>query len=169
MERKPFRQQHDLDRHHRYRAPRNNAVECQQAAREDIAALGAAAQAHRVARAAHVFSLRRIADHLERKIGLHRRAHVEGAVAKQRPAAMRALNAAQIGGNAGLQRGIDRFAEIMAQQHVFGRDRRVRFQLEHPMAVGLAIAEQRLGGRGDALVQRGGIVGNGGVYGMHIH
>ena len=37
-----------------------------------------------------------VADHLEREIGLHARAHVEIAVMEQRPAAMRALDAAQI-------------------------------------------------------------------------
>ena len=64
-----------------------------------LAALGAAAQADRLAGAAHVRRLRLVADHLEREIGFHRRAHVEVAVVEQRPAAMRALDAAQIDGD----------------------------------------------------------------------
>ena len=54
MERKPFRQQHDLDRHHRHRAPRNEAEQSQHDAGEDIGALRAAAGQHRLAGAAHV-------------------------------------------------------------------------------------------------------------------
>ena len=50
----------------------------------------------RLARAPHVRRVDGVADHLEREIGLHARAHVEGAVVEQRPAAMRALDAAQI-------------------------------------------------------------------------
>src|SRR5205807_941433 len=86
----------------------------------------------------------RIADHLEREIRFHRPAPVEGAVAKQRPAAMRALNAAQIGGNATFERRIDLFAEIMAQQHIFRRDGGVRLKLEQKMAVGVLLRQQRL-------------------------
>ena len=61
-----------------------------------LAVCGAAARADRLAGAAHVIGLHIIADHLEREIGLHRRAHVEGAVLEQRPAVMLALDAAQI-------------------------------------------------------------------------
>ena len=87
----------------------------------------------------------------------------------QWPAAVGALGAAQIIGDLAFQHRIDGLSQIMAQQDVFGRDGGIRFQLEHPVAVGLAIAEQRLGGRGNALLQRGGIDGRGGVCGMHIH
>ena len=47
---------------------------------------------------------------------------------------MRALGLPQIAGDALLQAGLD-IAEIMLQQDVFGRDRGVGFELEHPMAV----------------------------------
>ena len=46
-----------------------------------------------------------IADHLQREIGLHAGAHVERAVLHQRPAAMRALHAAQIVGDLGFECG----------------------------------------------------------------
>ena len=77
MERKPVRQQHDLDRHHRHGAPRNDAEQRQQDAREDVGACGAAAREQRLARAAHVSASMAIADHLQREIGLHGRADVE--------------------------------------------------------------------------------------------
>ena len=51
----------------------------------------------------HVRSIDGVADHLEREIGLHARAHVEVAVAKQRPAAVLALNAPEIDRDLGLQ------------------------------------------------------------------
>ena len=103
----------------------------------------------RLARAAHVVGVDRIADHLQREIGLHRRADVEIAVAEQRPAAVRALDAAQIDRDLGFERGIDRLAEIMPQQHIFGRNGGVGFELEHPMAVGALAGEQRLRRRFD--------------------
>ena len=56
----------------------------------------AAARPDRLARPRHVRRVDVVADHLQREIGLHARADVEGAVMEQRPAAMRALNAAQI-------------------------------------------------------------------------
>ena len=115
MERKPARQQHDLDRHHRHAAPAHDAVEREQDAREDIAMRGAAAREDRLARAPHMRRIWRVPDHLECEIGLHARAHVEVAAVKQRPAAMRALDAAQIDGDLLLQLGIDRLAAIMAQ------------------------------------------------------
>ena len=43
VERRPHRQQHDLDRQHRHRAPGQHAEHRQQEAREDVAADGAAA------------------------------------------------------------------------------------------------------------------------------
>ena len=65
------------------------------------------------------------------------------AVVEQRPAAMVALDAAQIDGDFGLELGVDRLAEIMAQQHIFGRDGRVGLELEHPVAVALPCACSR--------------------------
>ena len=144
MERKPFRQQHDLDRHHRHRAPRNEAEQSQHGAGEDIGARRAAAGQHRLAGAAHVLGIDGIADHLQREIGFHRRADIEIAVGEQRPAAMGALDAAQIDGDFLFERGIDRLAQIVPQQHVFGRNRRVSFELEYPMAVGTLARKQCL-------------------------
>ena len=69
---------------------------------------GAAAGENGLARAPHMLGIGRIADHLEREIGFHARAHVELAVMEQRPAAVSALDAAQIGGDLCLQRGVDR-------------------------------------------------------------
>ena len=66
---------------------------------------------------------------------------------------MGALDAAQIDGDLGFQRGIDRLGEIMAQQHVFGRDRGVGLELEHPMAVGLLQLGKRRRGAGDAAIE----------------
>src|SRR6516165_10757458 len=57
---------------------------------------------------------------------------------------MRTLNAAQIGGDARFPRGIDRFAEIMAKQHILSRNGGVRFQRELKMAVGALAREQRV-------------------------
>ena len=57
---------------------------------------------------------------------------------------MRALDAAQIGGDATFERRIDRFAEIVAQQHIFRRDGGVGLELEQKMAVGVLPREQRL-------------------------
>ena len=70
MERKPARQQHDLDRHGRNAAPGNGAVERQQEAGEDVAPGRAAMGEDRFARAAHVRRVGIVADHLEREIGL---------------------------------------------------------------------------------------------------
>ena len=155
MERKPFRQQHDLDRHHRHGAPRNKSEQSEHDAREHVRAFGAAAGAQRLARAAHVVGIDRVADHLEREIGLHGRADVEIAVAKQRPAAMRALDAAQIDGDLRFERGIDRLAEIVPQQHVFGRNGGVGLKLEHPMPVRPLAREQGIGRGGDRALERG--------------
>ncbi len=90
---------------------------------------------HGFARPAHVRSFRVIADHLQGEIGLDTGAHVEGAVVKQWPAAMGALDAAQIGADQPLQLQIWALATIMAQQHVFGRDGRVGLEFETPMPV----------------------------------
>ena len=49
-----------------------------------------------------------VADHLQREIRLDAGAHVEGAVVEQRPAAMLALDAAQIDADLRFQRGVDR-------------------------------------------------------------
>ena len=87
---------------------------------------------------------------------------------------MIALRAAQIVRDLGFERAVDGLGEIVAQQDIFGRNRAVGFQLEHEVSVGLPVAEQRLGRRRDALLQRGGIDCRDGidcnffVYGKHI-
>ena len=96
VEREPRRQEHDLDRHGRHRAPRHFAVEREQRAGEDVGARRAAAREDRLARAAHVRRVDRVADHLQREIGLHAGAHVELAFVEERPAAVRSLDAAEI-------------------------------------------------------------------------
>ena len=95
----------------------------------------AAVRQQRLAGADHVRRVDVVADHLQREIGLHRRADVEGAAVEQRPAAVLALDAAQVDADLALQLQVVRLAEIVAQQHVFGRDGGVGLQLEHPVAV----------------------------------
>ena len=149
MKRKPLRQQHDLDRHHRHAAPRQHAVEREQRACEYVRARRAAARQNGLARASHVGRLRIVAE-----IRLHARAHVERAVVKERPAAVRALDATQILRDLGLEHGIDRLAAVMPQQDIFGGNRGVGFQLEHPMPVGLLAIEQRRRRMRDAAIER---------------
>ena len=100
------------------------------------------------ARAArHVRRIGRIAGRLQREIGLDRAAEVERAAVKQRPAAMpRPGPRAEIAAMRCCELGFDA-AEIMLQQDVFGRDRRVGFELEKPMPVIMLQRQQRVGGR----------------------
>ncbi len=71
---------------------------------------------------------------------------------------MRALDLAQVHGDLRFQHRIDAI-EVVLQQHVFRRDRRVRFQFEQPMAV--VVLPPRQGGAGTrhslgkAVVERG--------------
>ena len=114
VERKPLRQQHDLHRHHRHAVPADHAVEREQRAGEHVRFHGAAARQDRLARAPHVIGIDVVADHLQREVGLHARAHVEFAVMEQRPAAMRALDAAQIDADLALQLEVRRLARSNA-------------------------------------------------------
>src|SRR5580693_10123454 len=66
---------------------------------------------------------------------------------------MGALDAAQIDRDLLLEPGIDRLAETMPQQHVFGGNGGVGFELEHPMAFGLLVRQQRVGRGLNALVE----------------
>jgi hypothetical protein len=152
MEREPGRKQHDLYRHDRNGAPGDESVERQHQPREYIRPRCAAARADRFARTYHVRGIDRVADHLEREISFHARAQVEGTVVKQRPAAMVALDAAQIGSDLGLQRGVDRLGQIVPQQNVFRRNGRVRLEFEYPMSVRPLQGKQRAGRRLDAAV-----------------
>jgi hypothetical protein len=144
VEGKPPRQQHDLDRHFRHAAPIQNAEKRQKYPRENIGMYRTAASENRFARASHVGSIRGVADHLERKIGLHACTHIEVAVVIERPATMLSLVSPQIDGNFLLQLSIPGFTAIMSQQHVFGRDRRIRFQFEYPMSISLLAFQKRL-------------------------
>ena len=154
MKGKPFRQQRHLDRNHRHGAPRDETEQREHDAGEHVGALGAAARKHRLARTPHMVGVDRIADHLQREIGFHRRADVECAVAEQRPAAVLALDAAQIDRDLSFQLGIDRLAEIMPQQHIFGRNGGVGLELEYPMPVRALLRQQRLRAFSDLLLER---------------
>ena len=56
------------------------------------------------------------------------------------PAAMGALNPAQVIGDLAFQHGVDGLAEVVAKQHIFRRDGAVGFQFEHPVSVRLPVS-----------------------------
>src|SRR5579871_1328491 len=105
---------------------------------------GPAACENGLARPHHVRGVGRVSDHLQREIRLYARTQVEVTVMKQRPAAVSALLPAQIDGEFLLQHGVERLVEIMLEQHIFGRNRRIGFQFEHPMTVFVLTLEQGL-------------------------
>ena len=143
MEREPARQQHDLDRHHRHRAPRHLAEQRELDAGEDVARAAPPRAQDRRARPHHMRRVGRVARRLQREIGLDAGGQVEIAAVEQRPAAMLALDGAQILRQRRLDAVVD-LAEIMLQQDVFGRDGRIGLELEGPMAVGALLRQQRL-------------------------
>jgi hypothetical protein len=153
VEREPFRQADQLHRHHRHRAPRHVAVERKLGAGEHVGALGAAGGQNGLAGAAHVRRARVVADHLQREIRLNAGGKVERAVVKQRPAAVRALDGAQVGADLLLQLRLDTVEEVL-QQHVFGRNGGVGFQLEHPVPVGMLPPRQGGAGAADGVLHR---------------
>ena len=134
VERKPQRQVHDFQRHHRHRPPRYLPKQRQLGAGEHVRPLRPASRQDRLARAAHMRRIRIIPDRLQREIRLHARRDIERPVMEQRPAAMRALNPAKIDPDRGLQIRVDP-VQKMLEQHVFGRNRRIRFQFEQEMPV----------------------------------
>src|ERR1700693_364683 len=144
MEGKPCGQKHDLDRHHRNSAPGKYAVEREQNASEDVAICSATPGQNGFASAPQVIGVGRISDHLERKIRLNACAHVEIAIIKEGPAAMRALNATQIGSDLGFEPGVDCLSEIVAQQYVFGRDRGIGLEFKNPVSVHLLATEKHV-------------------------
>ncbi len=154
MERKPLRQQHDLDRHHRHAVPAQHAEEREQRTREHVRLDAAAARQDRFAGALHVRGVDVVADHLEREVGLHARAHVEVALVKQRPAAMRALDAAQIDADLAFQLEVRRLGEVVHHQHVFGRDRGVGLELVDPVPVRLLFGQDGISRSADVFFQR---------------
>ena len=115
----------------------------------------AAARQDRRPRARHVRRVDRVAGGLQREIRLDRAAEIERAAVEQRPAAVLTLAGAQKGGDALLELGFDA-AEIVLQQDVFGRDRRVGFEFEEPMPVTLLPRQQRFGGQADRFVEQPG-------------
>ena len=151
MEREPARQQHDLHRHHRHAAPRHLAEQRQLRPGEDIAAFGPAGAQNRLAGSPHMRGLRVVADDLQREIRLHAGRQIERAIMEQRPTAMRGLGGAQIVADLALQIGVDP-VQKMLEQHVFGRDGRVRLKLEHPVPVGALMPPQRRAGAVDGVI-----------------
>ena len=141
VNRKPARQQHDLHRHHWRGTPCHDAEQRQHNAGEHVALDRAAAAKHLLARFLHMRRVRRVTDHLEREVSLHAGAHIELVAVEQRPAAVRVLDTAQIVRDLAFQRGVDRLGQIVPQQDVLGRNRGVGLELEHPVAVGLAIVQ----------------------------
>ena len=109
----------------------------------------------RAAGALHVRGFGRIADHLQREIRLDARADVQRAVGEQRPAAVIALDTAQIARDLLFEFEIGRFAEVMHEQHVFGGNRGVGFEFVEPVAVGVLRGEQRVGGLRDRRIDLG--------------
>jgi len=93
-----------------------------------------------------------LAGRLQREIRLDRGADVGFAAVEQRPAAVGALHRPQVAGNPRLQFRLDA-AEVMLQQDEFGRDCRVGFELEDPVAVAMLQRHQRFAGAGDGLVE----------------
>ena len=139
---KPARQQHDLHRHHRRRAPCHDAEQREHDAGEHVALDRAAAAKHFLARLFHIRRIGRITDHLQREVSLHAGAHIELVAVEQRPAAILVLDTAEIVRDLGFQRSVDRLGQIVPQQDILRRNRGVGFKLEHPVAVGLAMVQQ---------------------------
>ncbi len=107
----------------------------------------------RRAGARHMRRVDIVTDHLEREIGLYRRRDIEIPGVEQRPAiVLGGLDAAQITADLGFEFGVDWLTEIVAQQHIFGRDGAIGFEFEHPVPVVALDVAQRGGG-----ARRGGV------------
>ena len=155
VEREPARQQHDLDRHHRHRAPGHLAEQRERDPGEHVAARRPALREDRRPRAAHVRRLGIVADQLQRVVGLDRRAEVALAAGIERPAAVSTLPGAQIDPDPALERVVD-VAEKMLVENVFRRDRRVGLELEDPVPVGALQLHEAAPGIVDRLGQAPG-------------
>ena len=153
MERKPARQEHDLDRNIGHAAPRNLPEQRECDAREHVAASRAAALQNRRTRAHHVGGLGAVAGELQGKVGLDAAAHVEVAAVVQRPAAMLGLTSAQISRELWLQRSVNLVQEVR-HQDVLGGNGAVRLQLEQPIALRALQTDQRVARRGDRAIER---------------
>jgi len=90
-----------------------------------------------------------VAHQLQREIGLDRRAHIARTAVVERPAAIAVLSAAQIAGDFLGALGVAALQKML-QQDVFGRDGRIRFEIEAPMAVAGLPIEQGLRGTVEA-------------------
>ena len=156
VDRESARQQDQLDWHGRDRRPRSGAVEGQLDTGEDIGCRRAAMGQDRLARAGQVRGVNIVADHLQGEVGFDSGADIEGPAMEQRPAAVVALDAGQIGPDLPLQFEVIRLAQIVLQQHIFGRDGGVGLKLEHPMAIRPLELEQGLLGPLDRVVERVG-------------
>ena len=143
VEREPTRQQHDLNRHHRHRAPGDLAEQRERDPGEHVAAGGAAMRQNCLARAPHVRRLRIVADQLQGIVGLDAGAEIEIAAGIERPAAVVGLAGAQVNPDLPLERRVD-LVEEMLEQDVFGRDARIGLELEEPMPVGTLQLHQAL-------------------------
>ena len=111
----------------------------------------------RLASPHHMRRVDRVADKLEREIGLHAGRHVEAAADQHRPAAVRLLSTTQVVPRASLDHRIP-LAEEVQDHDVFGGNCRIGLEVEHPMAIGMLQLEQRLRRPGDAALQPIGLV-----------
>src|SRR3546814_7075485 len=103
---------HALDRHLRHRAPGHLAEQGERDAGEDVALRGAAGSQDGRTGALHVRRLGVVTGQLEGEIGLHAGADVDVAVVEQRPAAMAALDGAQVVGDLRLDRAKARRVDL---------------------------------------------------------
>ena len=78
---------------------------------------------------------------------------------EQRPAAVLALDAAQVDADLALQLQVFRLAQVVVEQHVFGRDGGVGLQLEHPVPVRPLQPQQAIAWRGPRRPSRTSSVG----------
>ena len=145
VDRKPLRREHQFWRNQWHRIPRPRAEQGKLDARENIAGLCPACPEDRRTSPRHMGRLGIVPDHLQRVIGLDRGADVERAGMIKRPAIMFGrLPAAQVPADFLFQYEIVGFAQEMAQQNIFGRNRSIGFQFEHPMSVILLPVEQSM-------------------------
>ena len=113
----------------------------------------AAMREDRLARAAHVRRVDVVADHLQREIGLDACADVERAGVDERPAAVIALDPAQIDSDQALKLEVGRLAAEVPEQDIFGGNGRVGLEFEAPVAVLSLLGQQRLRGAGNVKLE----------------
>ena len=155
MEKKPSGQEHDFNRHGRGCAPRDLAEQGEGKACKDIDP-GRPTQAQNESpRLHHVGGVGRIAEKLERKIGLDRGADVGKAVFVKGPAAVRKLLPAQIFGQTFPDTPIDLPAQKALKHDVFRWYGGVRFKVKDPIPFGVLNGEEKVPGPADGLPQMG--------------